>query len=423
MSFISRNAQVQVGVHGNLRGKYTRFILGLEDTSSYHEKDIEQRIIHHLQQFLLEMGEGFAFIGNQYHLVVGESDFYIDLLLYNTRLHAHVVVELKAGKFKPEYAGKLNFYLSAVDDLVRQPGNNPSMGLLLCKEKDNIIAEYALKDIERPMGLASYKLGEAIPKDFKASLPSIETIETNLKGSPMLKNELFVEFRIKKKGGRSWIITPGGSAAIFEKVSVDRTLFKTLVKAHLWQRELNRNRFASMTELAKHKGVDESYTRRLLKLNYISPKIKELIIDGKQPQHLKLQDIIYDVPFDRIEQEAKWLRQNMTLAYARRILNLYYLSPRIQEFIMDVKQPKHLNLQDIIYDVLGGAMEELANVNHPPFLVSVLLELIWIIYRQSYSLLELISPINSSYRALSFCSKEEIRLTSSVIETPRIIAS
>lgn len=124
----------------------------------------------------------------------------------------------------------------------------------------------------------------------------------------MLENELFVEFHVKKKGGRSWIITPDGSEAVFEKVLVDRTLFKALVKAHLWQRELNKGRFFSMKELAKHKGVDESYVRRLLKLNFLSPKIKELIIDGKQPQHLKLQDIVYDVPLDWGEQESRWLR-------------------------------------------------------------------------------------------------------------------
>ena len=164
--------------NASLKDPYLFDFLTLHDNAI--ERDLEKGLIEHIRDFLLELGEGFAFIGNQYHLAVGESDFYIDLLLYNTRLHSYVVVELKAGKFKPEYAGKLNFYLSAVDDLIRQPGDNPSIGLLLCKEKDNIIAEYALKDIEKTMGLASYKLGEAIPKDFKASLPSIETIETNL---------------------------------------------------------------------------------------------------------------------------------------------------------------------------------------------------------------------------------------------------
>ena len=153
------------------------------------ERDLEKGLIEHIRDFLLELGGGFAFIGNQYHFALGESDFYIDLLLYNTRLHSYVVVELKAGKFKPEYAGKLNFYLSAVNDLIRQPGDNPSIGLLLCKEKDNIIAEYALKDIEKSMGLASYKLGDAIPKDFQASLPSIETIEMNLNRSLKLSTK------------------------------------------------------------------------------------------------------------------------------------------------------------------------------------------------------------------------------------------
>ena len=153
------------------------------------EKDIEHGLINHVKDFLLELGEGFSFMGNQYHLSVGGEDYYLDMLLYNVKLHSYVVVELKAGEFKPEYAGKLNFYLSAVDDLVRQPGDNPSIGLLLCKEKNNIVAEYALKDINKPIGLAEYKLGQAIPKDLKTALPSIEDIEANLKRSILQEQE------------------------------------------------------------------------------------------------------------------------------------------------------------------------------------------------------------------------------------------
>ncbi|MDO4189637.1 MAG: PDDEXK nuclease domain-containing protein, partial [Lachnospiraceae bacterium] len=144
------------------------------------EKDIEQGLIDHVRDFLLEIGEGFSFIGNQYHLSVGGEDYYLDMLLYNVKLHAYVVVELKTGKFKPEYAGKLNFYLSAVDDLVKQPGDNPSIGLLLCKEKNNIVAEYALKDVEKPIGLASYKLGQVMPQNLQSSLPSVSELERGL---------------------------------------------------------------------------------------------------------------------------------------------------------------------------------------------------------------------------------------------------
>ncbi len=120
--------------------------------------------------------------------------------------------------------------------------------------------------------------------------------------------DLYMEFHVKKKSGRSWIITPDGSEPVFEKVSVDRTLFKALIKAHLWQRDLNRKRFASMKELAQKKGVDESYVRRILNLNYLSPKIKEMILEEKQPKHLKIQDIIYDIPLLWSEQEERWLK-------------------------------------------------------------------------------------------------------------------
>lgn len=157
------------------------------------EKDIEQGLIDHVRDFLLEIGEGFSFIGNQYHLSVGGEDFYIDMLLYNVKLHSYVVVELKSGKFKPEYAGKLNFYLSAVDDLVKQPGDNPSIGLLLCKEKNNIVAEYALKDVEKPIGLASYKLGQVIPKNLRSSLPSVSELEKRLNKIVYKQQELSTE--------------------------------------------------------------------------------------------------------------------------------------------------------------------------------------------------------------------------------------
>ncbi|MFI4957464.1 MAG: YhcG family protein [Gammaproteobacteria bacterium] len=146
-----------------------------------HEREIEKALIQHIEKFLLELGEGFAFLGRQYHLYVDEQDFYIDLLFYHVKLRAFIVVELKAGKFKPEYAGKMNFYLSAVDDLLRQPGDAPSIGLILCKAKGGgVLAEYTLRDMSKPIGLAEYKITENLPENLKVALPGIEELEAEL---------------------------------------------------------------------------------------------------------------------------------------------------------------------------------------------------------------------------------------------------
>ncbi|MEI6080042.1 MAG: PDDEXK nuclease domain-containing protein [bacterium] len=142
------------------------------------ERDIENELVKHITKFLLELGTGFAFVGQQYHLEISGEDYYIDLLFYHLKLRCYIVLELKAVKFKPEHAGKLNFYLSAVDDILRNKSDNPTIGILLCKSKDKITAEYALRDISKPMGISEYKITQAIPKDLKASLPSIEEIET-----------------------------------------------------------------------------------------------------------------------------------------------------------------------------------------------------------------------------------------------------
>lgn len=131
-------------------------------------------------KFLLELGAGFAFVGKQVHIEVGDQDFYIDLLFYHVKLHCYVVVELKKGKFMPEYAGKLNFYLSVVDDKLKSDGDQPSIGLLICQDKNGVIAEYALRDLTKPIGISQYQLIEAIPKNLKASLPSIKTIEEQI---------------------------------------------------------------------------------------------------------------------------------------------------------------------------------------------------------------------------------------------------
>ena len=149
---------------------------------NYVEHELEQGLIDHVQQFLLELGQGFAFVGRQYHLQIGKQDFYIDLLFYHFKLRCFVVVELKSSAFKPEYTGQLNFYLSAVDDLLRESNDKPTIGLLLCKTKDDVVAEYALRDINKPIGVADYeiKIIKSLPKNLKSSLPTIEEIEAEL---------------------------------------------------------------------------------------------------------------------------------------------------------------------------------------------------------------------------------------------------
>lgn len=147
----------------------------------FHEKDIEKQLIAHITRFLLELGKGFAFIGQQYHLAVGETDYYIDLLFYHTKLKCYVVIELKNTKFIPEYAGKLNFYLSAVDSMVKQEDDKPTIGILLCRDKNNIETEFALRDVNKPMGVSEFQLTEILPDNLKSSLPSIEEIENELK--------------------------------------------------------------------------------------------------------------------------------------------------------------------------------------------------------------------------------------------------
>jgi len=141
------------------------------------EHEIEDELTRNITKFLLELGTGFAFVGRQYHLEVGGEDFYVDLLFYNLNLSCYVAIELKTGAFKPEYAGKLNFYLSAIDDLVKKEKDNPTIGMLLCRSKNNIVAEYSLRDLSKPMGISEYKLTGKIPKGYKNVLPTAEDIE------------------------------------------------------------------------------------------------------------------------------------------------------------------------------------------------------------------------------------------------------
>ncbi len=145
------------------------------------ERDIEQALVKDVTSLLLEFGTGFAFVGNQYHLNVGGDDFYIDLLFYNLNLRCYVVIELKTGDFKPEYAGQLNFYLSAVDGMLKKDTDNPSIGLLLCKNKNNLVAEYALKDMSKPMGISQYEITKRLPKEYEDQLPSVEDLQKRIK--------------------------------------------------------------------------------------------------------------------------------------------------------------------------------------------------------------------------------------------------
>ncbi len=144
------------------------------------ERDIEQALVKDVTKLLLELGTGFAFLGNQYHLNVGGDDFYIDLLFYNLNLRSYVVVELKTGEFKPEYAGQLNFYLSAVDGILKKDGDNPSIGLLLCKSKNALVAEYSLKDMSKPIGVSEYKVTGDLPESLSRQLPSVEDIQKRI---------------------------------------------------------------------------------------------------------------------------------------------------------------------------------------------------------------------------------------------------
>ncbi|NOQ31560.1 MAG: DUF1016 family protein [Helicobacteraceae bacterium] len=149
----------------------------------FREKELESNLIEHMEKFLIELGSGFAFVGRQYKVEVGDSDFYIDLLFYHLELRCYVVVELKKGKFKPEYSGQVNFYCSAVDGKLAHKDDNPTIGLILCQEKNEIIAEYSLKNMAQPIGISEYELTEILPKEFESSLPTIEMIEDELKNS------------------------------------------------------------------------------------------------------------------------------------------------------------------------------------------------------------------------------------------------
>lgn len=149
-------------------------------TKDAQERALERGLLEHLQKFMLELGAGFALVGNQYSLSVGDKDYYLDLLMYHLKLRCFVVIDLKMGAFVPEYAGKMNFYLSAVDDLLRHPSDQPSIGLILCRGKDKIEVEYALRNVNSPIGIADFRYTEALPPELQSNLPTVEQLEAEL---------------------------------------------------------------------------------------------------------------------------------------------------------------------------------------------------------------------------------------------------
>jgi predicted nuclease of restriction endonuclease-like (RecB) superfamily len=144
------------------------------------EKEVESSLVSDITKFLLELGTGFAFLGRQYHIEVGGDDYYIDLLFFNVHLNCYVVIELKTVAFKPEFTGKLNFYLSAVDSQLKKESQNPTIGILLCRSKNNLVAEYSLRDVTKPIGVSEYKIGKEIPKEYENILPSIDDIKSRI---------------------------------------------------------------------------------------------------------------------------------------------------------------------------------------------------------------------------------------------------
>jgi predicted nuclease of restriction endonuclease-like (RecB) superfamily len=169
-------------VRQTLKDPYIFDFLTLEEP--FHERELETSLLHQLERFLLELGQGFAFVGRQFHLEVGDGDFYIDLLFYHLKLRRFVVIDLKKGEFKAEYAGKMNFYLAVVDDKLRHETDAPSIGLILCQDRNQIVAEYALRGTTSPIGISEYELTRALPVNLRSALPTVEEIEAELGESP-----------------------------------------------------------------------------------------------------------------------------------------------------------------------------------------------------------------------------------------------
>ena len=165
-----------------LKDPYVFDFLTLADEA--RERELQRGLLEHLRGFMLELGVGFAFVGSQYHLEVEGKDYYIDLLFYHLKLRAFVVIDLKVEEFKPEFAGKMNFYLSAVDDRLRHADDQSSIGIILCKARDRVTVEYALRDTRKPIGVSEYRLTKSLPRELASNFPTIEQLEEELKNMP-----------------------------------------------------------------------------------------------------------------------------------------------------------------------------------------------------------------------------------------------
>jgi predicted nuclease of restriction endonuclease-like (RecB) superfamily len=161
-----------------LKNPYSFDLMGISE--EMQERELEKALIHHIKKFLLELGRGFAYVGNQFNIVIEKDDYFLDLLFYNYHLHCFVVFELKVGKFTPEYAGKLNFYINTVDAQIKGKADRPTMGVLLCKTPNRTVVKYALQGMATPMGVADYEFAKALPKNLKSGLPTIEELENTL---------------------------------------------------------------------------------------------------------------------------------------------------------------------------------------------------------------------------------------------------
>lgn len=170
------------------------------------ERDLERGLIEHLRALILELGKGFAFVGSQYHLEIGGQDYYLDLLFYHLRLRCFVVIELKIEDFKPEFAGKMNFYLSAVDDTLRHPDDKPTIGIILCKGRNEVIVEYALRDSSKPMGVAQYQLSQALPPQFEEALPTVEEFAREFPLMSVVKLRIEIERALRELAGERGLV-------------------------------------------------------------------------------------------------------------------------------------------------------------------------------------------------------------------------